>query len=104
MKFNAIFWNSIWYFDIKGLPYDFLIPYYSPPEAVEEATFPALSLFMQNIRLSYIKGKDADCIKLSFDECEPKFLIDEIIKSNFLTNISNEIFFINFSKFKKYFF
>lgn len=27
IKFNAIFWNSIWYFKIKDLPYDFISPY-----------------------------------------------------------------------------
>jgi len=27
IKFNAIFWNSIWYFRIKDLPYDFISPY-----------------------------------------------------------------------------
>jgi len=83
MKFNAIFWNSIWYFVIKGLPYDFFMPYYSPPAAAEEACFPAPSLCVQNIRLSYIKDIETDCSRLSFDECEPKFLIDKkSIKSN----------------------
>ncbi len=77
MKFNAIFWNSIWYFVIKGLPYDFFMPYYSPPAAAEEACFPAPSLCVQNIRLSYIKDIETDCSRLSFDECEPKFLIDK---------------------------
>lgn len=88
IKFNAIFWNSIWYFDIKGLPYDFLMPYYTPPAEVEEVCFPAPSLFVQNMRLSYIKDKEANCSKLSFDECEPKFLVDDLIRSNIdLTSI-----------------
>ncbi len=26
-KFNAIFWDSIWYFKIKNLPFDFILPY-----------------------------------------------------------------------------
>lgn len=30
IKFNAIFWNSIWYFKIKDLPYDFISPYDEP--------------------------------------------------------------------------
>lgn len=30
IKFNAIFWNSIWYFSIKKLPYDFISPYIGP--------------------------------------------------------------------------
>jgi hypothetical protein len=27
IKFNAIFWNSIWYFKLKNLPVDFIFPY-----------------------------------------------------------------------------
>jgi len=27
IKFNALFWNSVWYFKIKDLPYDFISPY-----------------------------------------------------------------------------
>jgi len=27
IKFNALFWNSVWYFKIKELPYDFISPY-----------------------------------------------------------------------------
>lgn len=27
MKYNALFWNSIWYFKLKGLDYDFFLPY-----------------------------------------------------------------------------
>lgn len=39
IKFNAIFWNSIWYFKIKDLPYDFISPYAEPlAERVNLAT------------------------------------------------------------------
>ncbi len=27
LRFNAIFWDSVWYFKIKGLVYDFMLPY-----------------------------------------------------------------------------
>jgi hypothetical protein len=27
MRYNALFWNSIWYFQLKDLRYDFLLPY-----------------------------------------------------------------------------
>jgi hypothetical protein len=27
IKFNAIFWNSVWYFKLKNLPEDFIFPY-----------------------------------------------------------------------------
>lgn len=81
MKFNAIFWNSIWYFDIKGLPYDFLMPYYTPSIINEEMAFPTPSLLIQNIRLNYVKEKDSDCNKLSFEESGPKSLNDEQLKS-----------------------
>ena len=29
MKYNALFWNSVWYFKLKGLDYDFFLPYES---------------------------------------------------------------------------
>lgn len=107
MKYNAIFWNSIWYFDIKGLPYDFLMPYFTPPAAAEEVCFPAPSLFVQNIRLSYTKDKEASYSRLSFDECEPKFLINELLKSilffKFLCN-SKSFFDIIFFSFASNFF
>ena len=28
MKYSPIFWNSLWYFKINGLEYDFMQPYY----------------------------------------------------------------------------
>ena len=28
MKYSSIFWNSLWYFKINGLEYDFMQPYY----------------------------------------------------------------------------
>jgi len=40
VKFNAIFWNSIWYFKIKDLPYDFISPYAEPlAERVKMSNF-----------------------------------------------------------------
>ena len=28
MKYSSIYWNSLWYFKIEGLEYDFMLPYY----------------------------------------------------------------------------
>jgi len=79
IKFNSIFWNSIWYFEIKGLPFDFLMPYYS--ETFDENFIPIPTLFMQNIRLSYTIGKEEAISKLSLDQTDPEFLINQEIKS-----------------------
>ena len=28
VKYSSIFWNSLWYFKLNGLEYDFMQPYY----------------------------------------------------------------------------
>ena len=28
MKYSSIYWNSLWYFKIEGLDFDFMQPYY----------------------------------------------------------------------------
>lgn len=78
VKFNAIFWNSIWYFEKKGLPYDFLLPYYHPHSEFGDLNSFAPNLFMQNIRLSYTKKKNQNILTLSLDKSEPQFLIDDM--------------------------
>jgi len=35
MKYSSIFWNSLWYFKLNGLQYDFMQPYYYRLEAVK---------------------------------------------------------------------
>ena len=35
MKYSSIFWNSLWYFKLNGLEYDFMQPYYYRLEAVK---------------------------------------------------------------------
>lgn len=87
IKFNAIFWNFIWYFEIKGLPYDFFQPYYCPIEINNNdnngnnfiGTFKH-NLCIQNMSLSYTKNINEN-ISLSFENPEPHFLIEENDKS-----------------------
>ena len=35
MKYSSIFWNSLWYFKLNGLEYDFMQPYYYRLETVK---------------------------------------------------------------------
>jgi hypothetical protein len=35
MKYSSIFWNSLWYFKLNGLEYDFMQPYYYRLEIVK---------------------------------------------------------------------
>ena len=35
MKYSSIFWNSLWYFKINGLEYDFMQPYYYRLQAIK---------------------------------------------------------------------
>lgn len=51
IKFNALFWNSIWYFRIKDLPYDFLSPYKESP--IER---PALDRSIKDLKNSINKN------------------------------------------------
>jgi hypothetical protein len=83
MKFNAIFWNSLWYFDIKNLPYDFLMPYISNG-FTNENYFSPNGLFIQNIRLNYTNDKQGIYSKLCIEKNDPQFFIDEEIKSNLI--------------------
>jgi len=50
IKFNAIFWNSIWYFKIKDLPYDFISPYKEP--LAERVKLASITNYNNNLNMN----------------------------------------------------
>ena len=52
IKYSTIFWDSIWYFKLNNLEYDFMLPYYYKLETIK-------SLIDFNIDFDY-KEKDKE--------------------------------------------
>ena len=68
LKYNNIFWNSLWYFKLKNLEYDFMLPY---EEEIEKEVDDYLDISIgddeENVKKynkeKYVRNFDVDVFK-----------------------------------------
>jgi hypothetical protein len=71
LKYSPIFWNSLWYFKLNGLEYDFMLPYYYRLEIIKP---------YKDLKVSLIENGEAE----SDDEDKEPFDLQKmkIVKKN----------------------
>lgn len=89
LRFNAIFWDSVWYFKIKDLVYDFMLPYESEINLERFNNHFQNNLKIKRVpKISVDFKKDENIVKGKISNLELK---EKFIQTSLQINDSNQI-------------
>ena len=62
LNYSTIFWDSLWYFKLNGLEYDFMQPYYYKLEEIKP--YPELTISLDEIEKNNVKDNNDNNLDL----------------------------------------